>query len=440
MTRLTVFALVLAYSASAMFTSSANEANVNAVAESDGLIAFWDFHHTEDDKWTSLHDPKLPVRPFPISIRQIGDPKSYSIKTWPNKDEASSLQFDATGPFGTAVRFNRGYLYGAVEREILDNSLLDLSGRRPFTMIAWAKFVGRRHLVAGIWDEGGWDKYGGQRQFALFAGLFGQQGTIAHVSATGAASFPQSIARGSQYARLRAIDGQAFESGQWGAMAMTFDPEKKEVRAYLNGKMTPLLLTDPVAQSVWQFKDEQAANPFHFSLPIYSPRAFVLKYNGYRTQDGISEHRLRIDLQNRRLTYEQDGAGSRTSKRFRVFFDIARNGTRILDREMMLDEPPGREVLIPDNVQVAPGDEIYSRLEAFKETAWEPVGEIVKVKVQAGAPFTFGRALGLGSEDPKHGSELYLDGVAVFNRVLSEQELKRLSFCNNEGHTVPPTK
>ncbi|MFG0261980.1 MAG: hypothetical protein ACF788_06290, partial [Novipirellula sp. JB048] len=276
-------------------------------------------------------------------------------------------------------------------------------------------------------------KYGGQRQFALFAGLFGQPGTIAHISATGAASFPQSTARGSQYARVRAIDGQAFPNGQWGAMAMTFDPETQQVRAYLNGTMTPLRLTDPVAQSVWQYQDEQPANPFHFALPIYSPRAFVLKYNGYTAEQGINEHRLRVDLDNRRLVYEQDGAGSRTPKRYRVFFDIQRKGRRILEREMMLGDAPGHEVSIPGDVPVRPGDEIRSRLEVFEAQAWKPVGKVVTVAVQSGAPFTFGRALGLGSEDPKHGSVLYLDGVAVFNRVLSQQELKRLSFRGDDA-------
>ena len=80
-------------------------------------------------------------------------------------------------------------------------------------------------MVAGIWDEGGWSKYAGSRQVALFAGLFNQKGTIAHVSATGAASFPQSSVSGSQYARLRAIDAQPFDNDQWVAMAATFNPE-----------------------------------------------------------------------------------------------------------------------------------------------------------------------------------------------------------------------
>jgi len=48
--------------------------------------------------------------------------------------------------------------------------------------------------------------------------------------------------------------------------------------------------------------------------------------------------------------------------------------------------------------------------------------------IQEGVPFRFGRALGLGSEEIEHGSQLFIDGVAVFNRVLAENELQRMSF------------
>ena len=52
-------------------------------------------------------------------------------------------------------------------------------------------------------------------------------------------------------------------------------------------------------------------------------------------------------------------------------------------------------------------------------------------EIRQGAPFTFGRALGLGAETIEHGSQLYLDGVAVFNRVLTEAELADLSFAGS---------
>jgi len=273
----------------------ANERNVRAVAETPGLVAFWDFHKAKGGKWISIHDPSLDVPSFPVSLRQIGDSNEYGLSDWPYRNDESALRLDSSGPFGNAVRFNQGYLYGSVDRKLFDHTLLNLHGRKPFTMIAWTKFIG-----------GGWDKYGGRRQAALFAGLFGQKGVIAHISATGAACFPQSLARGSQYARSRAIDGQPFENRQWVSMAMVYDPDGNEVRAYLDGKMTSLALNDPVADSVYRFQEAQSANPFRFLLLIYSPRSFILKYNGYRPEEGIREHRLMIDLNERTLEYERE--------------------------------------------------------------------------------------------------------------------------------------
>lgn len=168
------------------------QANVLKVAQAKGLVAFWDFNHANNDQWIAVNDPTVNVAAFPISLRQVGDPLSYTLKTWPYQDTQSRVLYDSSGPFGHGVRFNRGHIYGAVERDAFDKSLLDIRGYQAFTMISWVKFVGQRHMVAGIWDEGGWDRYSGRRQVALFAGLFNQKGTIAHISATGAASYPQS--------------------------------------------------------------------------------------------------------------------------------------------------------------------------------------------------------------------------------------------------------
>ncbi|MBT5873255.1 MAG: hypothetical protein HOH43_07530, partial [Candidatus Latescibacteria bacterium] len=344
----------------------------------------------------------------------------------------SKVLFDHDGPFGNAIRFNQGYIYGAVEREDFDETLLDIRGRRPFTMIAWAKFVDRRHLVAGIWDEGGWDKYDGRRQVALFAGLFGQKGAIAHITSTGSACYPQSTINGSQYARCRAIDGQPFENGEWVALAMTFDPERGEVGAYLNGTMTPLFLNDPVAQNVFQHRNRQAVNPYRFTLPIFSPRAFVLKFNGYNLEkSGISEHRLSIDLDKRRISYEQDKPSDVDTETFRVFFDILRTGASILPKPVKIDSDHDRTAIIPTDSDVRLNDEILTSLEIRRGRKWEQVGAAVRRKIRVGAPFTFGRALGLGAEKINEGSHLFLDGVAVFNRVMKQEELKTLSFTRN---------
>jgi hypothetical protein len=74
-----------------------------------------------------------------------------------------------------------------------------------------------------------------------------------------------------------------------------------------------------------------------------------------------------------------------------------------------------------------PGDEIVTSLEVH-DTDWHRVGEEIRYRLREGAPFTFGRALGLGDEPIDHGTQLYIDGVAVFNRVLKPGELKTLAF------------
>lgn len=184
------------------------------VTQTKGLIAFWDFAEMCDGTWTSRYDREIVNRGYPVVLRRIGDSKSYTPHNWPYSDEQSKLVVDSSGPFGHAVRFNKGYIFAEVPRKDFDQSPLDIHGHQPFTIIAWVKFIGRRHLVAGIWDEGGWNKYGGRRQFALFGGLFDSKGAIGHISATGAASYPQSIISGAQYARCRAIDGKDFEDGR----------------------------------------------------------------------------------------------------------------------------------------------------------------------------------------------------------------------------------
>jgi hypothetical protein len=424
--RIVVMALIVSGSA---LGAERQTAHAQAVGKTKGLVAFWDFDSTEDGVWKSFYDPELPVSSYPLYLKRIGDAASYSTNTWPYADADSGLVFDSSGPFGKAVRFNKGYIYGAVERKDFDGTLLDIHGEQPFTLIAWVKFIGTRHMVAGIWDEGGWDKYGGRRQVALFGGLFRQKGVIMHVSATGAASYPQCETIGAKYARLRAIDGKPFEDNQWVSMAAVYDPVRKEVIAYLDGVMTPMTLTDGVAQEVYQYENEQSANPFNFPLPVYSPRNFIIKYNGYNvTTAGIYEHRLRVNFDDRTLTYEQDRSAAAKEQNFRVTFDIRRQGKSILTTPIGMAGICGQVAVIPAELEILPDDEVWTGLEEGENGEWKQVGTLVKIKIQAGAPFTFGRALGLGSEDLGHGSQLYMAGVAVFNRVLGEKELRALSF------------
>lgn len=440
---------------SCLAAAESPEARVSRVARTPGLVAFWDFSLTQDGRWTSYHDDRVIARGFPVSLRRIGDPKSYTPANWPYDDERSKLVFDSSGPFGHAVRFDQGFVFAEVARADFDRTPLDIHGRQPFTLMAWTKFVGQRHLVAGIWDEGGWDKYGGRRQVALFGGLFGSKGVIAHISTTGAASYPQSTAAGSQYARCRAIDGRSFENDRWVAMAMTFDPAREEVRAYCDGAATATQVTDPVEQDVLRHAEPQSSNPYHFPWPVFSTRAFVLKFNGSNVQTtGVREHWLYIDTDAGTVRYDRSCSDDASvAAEFRVRFAATRDGASLLPKAIVATATPGATFALPETVRLRPGDEIVAalqvnqawqgtlgegadkRLEAASTKGenqagqWTQVGTEIRYRLREGAPFTFGRALGLGTEPIAHGTQLYLDGVAVFNRVLSASELAELSFA-----------
>ncbi len=413
-------------------TVRADEAgdHIAQVARTPGLIAFWDFSLTESGTWTSYHDPAVIDRGYPVFLRRIGDPNAYTARTWPYGDEKSEVRFDSTGPLGRAVRFNQGYIYAEVPRDAFDQTPLDLSGRRPFTLIAWVKFIGQRHLVAGIWDEGGWSKYGGRRQAALFGGLFGSRSTIAHVSATGAASYPQSTVPGSQYARCRAIDGQDFEDNRWVAMAMTFDPDRDQVTAYTNGVATPTEITDPVVEDVFRPEAPVPSNPYRFPWSIYSPRSFAIKFNGYHVESsGVYEHWLQIDTLSSTITYRRHcPPPGRLKTKYRVQFDARRQGQHLLEEPLIFPAEDNVSVKLPKGVQLGVGDRILISLQQQELARWRPVGSEISYAIRPGAPFTFGRALGLGKEPIDHGPQLFIDGVAVFNRVLSGEELAALSF------------
>lgn len=68
----------------------------------------------QNGRWTSYHDENVVSRGFPVFLRRIGDPKSYTPGDGPYTDEKSKLAFDSSGPFGHAVRFNQGYVFAEV--------------------------------------------------------------------------------------------------------------------------------------------------------------------------------------------------------------------------------------------------------------------------------------------------------------------------------------
>ena len=391
-----------------------------SIKSTKGLVAFWDFEKNQNGLWNSYFDESTGAKSYPVFLRSIGDAKRYKTTEW-KKDGKAALLYDNGGPLGKAVKFHKGYVFGEVPRTEFDEGPLDIHGFMPFTMISWVKFVGKRHFVSGIWDEGGWDKYGGRRQYSLFAGLFGSKGVIGHISATGASSFPQSNAKGSQYARIHSANGMSFKDNQWVAMAISYDPVKKEIWTYQDGKAVSKKFKDKVIDDVYKYGKKVELNPYKFTLPIYSPKAFTLKFNGYDLSTGVAEHRIFVDLKKKTIHYERDGS---SDEKFEFEFDVQRNKKSLLDKCQIFKCEQG--VKNEFNVSAQPGDVIVTSLFKLSDGKREKVGKTINYNIRVGAPFTFGRALGLGSEQIGHGTELYIDGVAVYNRVLTSEELQKL--------------
>jgi hypothetical protein len=416
-----VLALLVAGAAVAAVESVPDSsAAVQRVLALPGLVTFLRFPVT--GPWRTLGG-SLPG--LPVYLRRIGDPRRYTPADWPEPD---LLRFAGDGPFGHALACDRGRIYAEIPRAEFDGTALDIHGRRSGTLVAWAKFTGQRHLVAGIWDEGNWDRYAGRRQYALFGGLFGTQGLTAHISTTGAASFPQSPLDFAKYANDQAIDGARFANDRWRCLAMTWDATTQTVTAYVDGVATPLQRTVEVIRDVYRQHAPTASNPFHFPWPMFGPRHFVLKFNGYDlARGGIAEHWVECDLEGRRLAYGRAVPVPAVAEGgHRVDIEFLRGGVRLLPQPLALATTPGAPATaLPEGLVLAEGDVVRAVLTTATGT---PVGTPVQRTLAEGAPFTIGRALGLGHqrEDTNHGSQVAVDGVAVFDRPLGEDALRSI--------------
>ncbi len=53
-----------------------------------------------------------------------------------------------------------------------------------------------------------------------------------------------------------------------------------------------------------------ASNPYDFPWPVYSPRSFVLSFNGYDAQSfGVYEHWLLVDTEAGAVNYDRSSPG-----------------------------------------------------------------------------------------------------------------------------------
>lgn len=411
--------------------------NSDIVSEKEGLIAFWNFDKLNNSGVFTAYSniEAISENPFPLYLRSRKKPNEmYSTKTWPYE----SVFQDSTGPFGNAIKIDRGYTYATCVRSDFENTPLNIYGKQPFTLITWIKFFGTsRHHIVGIWEEGENNenkRYNGKRQFALFWLNKFPNKVFGHISATGAASFPQSNASGSIYARIRAVNGTQLENGKWYAIALTYDGEK--ATCFVNGDATNYYYEDGVEnveEDVYGDAFNPLTNPKDFTWGVYEPRNFIVKFNGYSIKTGsFYEQFVCVDLlnENPSITYGFKAPDSLShGSNYHVSYHFERNGDTITGSSgsFKISYDGNGRSSINSSLKIQAGDILNVSL--FNGD--KRVGTEIKRTIEDGAPFS----LGWIQSKIVNGNQGYYDGVAVFNRVLNEKEIHELSF-NNSGQVT----
>ena len=431
-----IYFLFFSVAASSAFAQSTVKEKIQRIKNAPGLIAFWDFRNIQlfngREALASYYDSTALTTSIPLFLRRLTDNRYYSLRDWPYLD--SPIQYDTTGPLGSGLFLDRGYVFAEAPRIYFDQTPLNINGHTSFSMIVWIKFNGQRHCIAGIWNEGTWEKYSGTRQYAMFGGLFeAPQSVLFHISATGSASYPQSQIEGSQYARDRSIEPRNVPDHEWHALGVTYNHHTGQLTSYLDGFVTQSYFTDAVANSVYAFKATQQSNPAQFQLPIFHPRAFILKFAEYNPTTE-KEHWLHIDLINERATYGKVLSGNDIKSNYKVTIDVLRGAKSIFENgpiEMYVSD--GDETITLPLIEYQNGDILVAQVfQKDKQGNFtRPLagdGVATQKVISEGAPFTVGRAQGSELSKLSSGTSAWYDGIAIFNRELSSHEMKQLSF------------
>ncbi len=407
--------------------SSAYSQRVATVTGTPGLVAFWDFVQREPDgaRRFTAHVPAGATKNFAL------DAGNYVKDYWGEGREATYADFPllGRGPFGEAIRIRREtdaafrpFLF--VPRSRLHDSALDIKGAgKSVTLIVWAVRESGNHALAGIWHEGTDLKQTsttdirrverGQRQYGLFAGLNTEGAACGHVSENGAGSF------GYKYALNKcntlevspAVPADAAAQvldAAWQCFAMTFDPERAEVTAWLNGRASERWLEDvkaklPPIYRAWlqgQLRRAPATQQGGDAAPppdqCYTPPEDTPV--SVRVLSETADER--VELREFRYT--------------RVKVTLRRGANGIFG--------------------VTTRDLAAVRLNPW----WFPYGRLYSPPdAQSGAPFTIGRVI---HSARSVGFTGWIGGVAVFNRALSAGEIAGLSAIGRDAPIAAPTR
>lgn len=403
----------LAFLLALVAASSAAEptaSHITTVTSTPGLVAFWDFVKREPEgahRFTA-HVPAGATTDYPL------DAGNYVKDYWGAGREATYADFPllGRGPFGNAVRIVketdpdfRPFLF--VPRARLHDTPLDIKGAgKSVTVVVWAIRESGNHALAGIWHEGTDLKEKstatiakverGQRQYALFAGLNKQGSACGHLSENGASSFLNKYAlhkcnSAGISPEVPADSPAEVLDASWQCFAMTFDDATDELAGWLNGEAGDRWLDQPKKDKLISYAYNAYMQGHYAQVPGTQPGedATFPKDQYYNPPEGepLSVKVLREE-----------------------------NGERVELREYRYTKV---------EVTVREGKEISRELVALRLNPWWYPHSIYAPKdAQSGGPFTIGRVI---HSSRSVGFTGWIGGVAVFDRALSAEELKKLS-------------
>ena len=389
--------------------------NIDQVCKIPCLVALWDFtkRESEHDKRFAAHVPKGAHTDYPLDVA------NYVKDYWGKGRDATYADFPLimSGPFGQAIQIKnekdhdfRPFLF--IPRARLHDTPLDIKGaNKSVSIVVWAIRESGNHALAGIWHEGtdlkqkqseGIKKVErGQRQYALFAGLEKHGSACGHVSENGGGSFAHKYA----WHKCYSIDisplvpsSSTIEilDNSWECFAMTFDSNKQEITAWLNGK----------SGDVWQ-EDVKTKAP-----PIY--RAWLQGKIGITPGvSGTKDHSFPTDQ------YYNPPEDNPVS----VKIISQSEHERVELQEFQFTR---LKVIYHKNEK---GDfTIFSKdLTEVRLNPWWFPHSIYSPTPSEGGPFSIGRVIHSGRGVGFTG---WIGGVAVFEKALTSEELKKLSDLN----------
>lgn len=402
-------------SGSALFGSESIEAKIKTVTETPGCVAFWDFSKRESDgeKRFLAHVPEGQTDEYPL------DAANYVKDYWGEGREATYEDFPllGRGPFGEAIQIRketdpnfRPFLY--VPRSRLHDSPLDIKGEgKSVTVVVWAIRESGNHALAGIWHEGTDLKQSstntikkverGQRQYALFAGLNKSGSACGHISENGASSFLNKYAlhKCNSVPVSPAVPADSppeVIDKSWLCFATTFDNEKNEITGWIDGESGDRWLDNPKSDGLISYAYNAWLQGTLNQTPGLQPGEDVdfpeAQYYNPPEEKPVSVKVIRDTGKVRTELHE---------------FGYTR---QIITKVRHTD----------GTWKVAKSDLAGLKLNPW----WYPHGIYSPADSTSGGPFTIGRVI---HSSKSVGFTGWIGGVAVYDRALSQEELKALS-------------